>query len=43
MLTYVEDDGLLVEPFYYVLLFLWFLVNGMTGIGTGFITNIPCF
>ena len=43
MLKYVEDDGLLVEPHYYVPVLPMVLVNGMTGIGTGFSTNIPCF
>ena len=43
LLEYVEDDGLLVEPKYYVPILPMVLVNGMTGIGTGFSTNIPCF
>ena len=43
LLKYVEDDGLLVEPFYYVPIIPMVLINGMTGIGTGFSTNIPCF
>jgi len=43
LLDYVEDDGLKVEPEYYVPVIPMVLVNGMTGIGTGFSTNIPCF
>ena len=43
LLEYVEDDGLSVEPHYYVPIIPMVLVNGMTGIGTGFSTNIPCF
>jgi len=43
LLEYVEDDGLAVEPYYYVPIIPMVLVNGMTGIGTGFSTNIPCF
>ena len=43
LLNYVEDDGLLVEPDYYVPILPMVLINGMTGIGTGFSTNIPCF
>ena len=34
-------DGILVEPKYYVPIIPMVLVNGMTGIGTGFSTNIP--
>ena len=43
LLEYVEDDGLKVEPEYCVPVIPMVLVNGMTGIGTGFSTNIPCF
>ena len=43
LLSYIEDDGLKVEPTYYVPIIPMVLVNGMTGIGTGFSTNIPCF
>lgn len=43
LLDYVEDDGLFVEPNYYVPILPMVLVNGMTGIGTGFSTNIPKF
>ena len=43
LLKYIEDDGLQVEPHYYVPILPMVLVNGMTGIGTGFSTNIPSF
>jgi DNA topoisomerase II len=43
LLSYVEDDGFKVEPYYYVPILPMVLVNGMTGIGTGFSTNIPSF
>ncbi|CUG01655.1 DNA topoisomerase 2, putative [Bodo saltans] len=38
---YKDDDGLSVEPFYYVPVIPMVLVNGTAGIGTGFATNIP--
>lgn len=41
LLDYTEDDGLKVEPKYYVPILPMVLINGMTGIGTGFSTNIP--
>ena len=41
LLTYNDDDGILVEPEYYVPIVPMVLVNGMKGIGTGFSTTIP--
>ena len=41
LLTYNDDDGILVEPEYYVPIIPMVLVNGMVGIGTGWSTNIP--
>jgi len=41
LLTYNDDDGILVEPEYYVPIIPMVLVNGMKGIGTGFSTTIP--
>lgn len=38
---YKDDDGLSVEPFYYMPVIPMVLVNGTAGIGTGFATNIP--
>ena len=41
ILNYLEDDGLSIEPEYYIPIIPMVLVNGMVGIGTGFSTNIP--
>ena len=41
LLDYNDDDGILVEPKYYVPIIPMILVNGMNGIGTGFSTSIP--
>ena len=43
LLEYLDDDGMLVEPKYYVPIIPMILVNGMNGIGTGFSTMIPKF
>ena len=43
LLDYNNDDGLLVEPIYYVPIIPMILVNGCQGIGTGWSTDIPCF
>lgn len=43
VLKYLDDDGLSVEPIYYVPIIPMVLVNGALGIGTGFATTIPCF
>ena len=43
LLDYNDDDGVLVEPKQYVPIIPMVLVNGMTGIGTGFSTSIPCY
>ena len=43
LLDYNDDDGLLVEPVYYVPIIPIILVNGCSGIGTGWSTDIPCF
>ena len=41
LLDYNDDDGVMVEPKYYVPIIPMVLVNGMSGIGTGFSTSIP--
>ena len=41
LLDYNDDDGVPVEPKYYVPIIPMVLVNGMNGIGTGFSTSIP--
>jgi DNA gyrase/topoisomerase IV subunit B len=43
VLTYLNDDGVDVEPEYYMPIIPMILVNGAIGIGTGFSTNIPCY
>lgn len=43
VLTFMEDDGQLIEPEYYVPVLPMILVNGTSGIGTGYSTNVPCF
>ena len=42
VLEYLEDDGQIVEPIYYVPIIPMVLVNGTKGIGTGFSTDIIC-
>jgi DNA topoisomerase-2 len=41
LLEYNDDDGIFVEPKFYVPIIPMVLVNGMNGIGTGFSTTIP--
>ena len=41
LLDYNDDDGILVEPKYYIPIIPMVLVNGMNGIGTGFSTSVP--
>ena len=43
VLTYLNDDGLPVEPIYYAPIIPMILVNGSKGIGTGFSTDIMCY
>ena len=43
ILQYLDDDGMSVEPIYYVPIIPMILINGALGIGTGFATNIPCY
>ena len=40
ILNYLDDDGTIVEPEYYVPVLPFALVNGVSGIGTGFSCNI---
>lgn len=42
-LEWLSDDGLSIEPRYYMPIIPMILVNGALGIGTGFSTSIPCF
>ena len=43
ILTYLDDDGIKVEPIFYVPIIPMILVNGTKGIGTGFSTEILCY
>ena len=43
ILTYLDDDGVSVEPIYYTPIIPMLLVNGSKGIGTGFSTDIMCY
>ena len=43
VLSFEEDDGQIVEPTYYTPIIPMILVNGASGIGTGFSTDIPTF
>jgi DNA topoisomerase-2 len=43
LLDYLDDDGMKIEPKYYIPLIPMILVNGSEGIGTGYSTNIPCY
>ena len=43
VLTYLNDDGVMVEPEYYVPIIPFALINGVSGIGTGFSSSIPSF
>lgn len=43
VLDYLNDDGTMVEPEYYVPIIPFALVNGIAGIGTGFSSSIPAF
>lgn len=43
IVQYRDDDGLSVEPYFYMPIIPMVLVNGTSGIGTGFSTNIPSY
>ena len=43
ILNYLNDDGTMVEPDYYVPIIPFALINGISGIGTGFSCNITPF
>ena len=43
ILNYLNDDGTLVEPEYYVPILPFILMNGTSGIGTGFSSSIPAY
>ena len=43
VLAYLDDDGTMVEPEFYVPIIPLVLVNGISGIGTGFSSSIPSY
>ena len=43
VLNYLNDDGTIVEPEYYVPIIPFALMNGISGIGTGFSCSIPSY
>jgi len=43
VLNYLNDDGTMVEPEYYAPIIPFALINGISGIGTGFSSSIPAF
>ena len=43
ILDYINDDGQIVEPTFYVPIIPFALCNGISGIGTGFSCNIPSY
>ena len=43
VLNYLEDDGTRVEPEYYVPILPFCLLNGISGIGTGFSCDVPSY
>ena len=43
VLNYLNDDGTIVEPQYYVPIIPFALINGISGIGTGFSCNIASY
>jgi DNA topoisomerase-2 len=43
VLNYLDDDGTVVEPEFYVPIIPMILVNGSKGIGTGYSTDIPAY
>jgi DNA topoisomerase-2 len=43
ILDYNMDNGVQIEPVFYVPSIPMVLVNGVIGIGTGYATNIPCY
>lgn len=43
VLNYLDDDGTMVEPDYYAPIIPFALINGISGIGTGFSCSIPAY
>jgi DNA topoisomerase-2 len=43
VLNYLEDDGMSIEPEWYIPIIPMVLVNGVDGIGTGYSSFLPCY
>jgi DNA topoisomerase-2 len=43
LLNYLNEEGISIEPVYYIPVLPMALVNGAEGIGTGWSTYIPCY
>ena len=43
ILNYLNDDGDMIEPEFYLPIIPMVLINGIIGIGTGFSCNVPCY
>lgn len=43
LLSYLEEDGLSIEPTWYCPVIPTVLVNGSDGIGTGWSSSVPCY
>lgn len=43
VLKYLEDDGTPIEPEFFVPTLPMVLINGASGIGTGYSTQVPCY
>jgi DNA gyrase/topoisomerase IV subunit B len=43
VLKYINDDGTIVEPEFYAPIIPFALINGISGIGTGFSCSIPAY
>ena len=43
VLKFLQEDGIGVEPQYYVPIIPMLLVNGSKGIGTGYSSDVPCY
>tara|TARA_B110000259_G_scaffold153644_2_gene173954 strand:+ start:5473 stop:8919 length:3447 start_codon:yes stop_codon:yes gene_type:complete len=43
ILNYIDDDGDMIQPEFYLPVIPMVLINGIIGIGTGFSCNIPCY
>ena len=41
VVSYQDDDGMMIEPIYYVPIIPMILINGAKGIGSGYSTSIP--